>query len=53
MNANSPMSGAREAFTDGMTTQSASNLVIDNLDEFAVGAFACGICSSDYAIGSL
>jgi hypothetical protein len=52
MNANSPMSGAREVFTDGMTTQSASNLVIDNLDEFAAVSLLTA-SSSDYVIGSL
>ena len=52
MNANSPFPGAREAIAEGMTTQLASNLVIDNLDEFAVGIFACAT-SADYAISSL
>lgn len=50
MNINSPCIGTREVV--GMTIQSASNLVIDNLDEFAVGIFACAT-SSDYAISSL
>lgn len=53
MNASSPLLGARESVTDGLIAQSASNLVIDSLDEFAVGNFACVGCTSDYAIGSL
>jgi hypothetical protein len=47
MNANSTKDAAA-----GMTAQPASNLVIDNLDEFAVGMFLCAT-SADYAIGSL
>jgi hypothetical protein len=53
MNANLPLPAAREvAATDGMATRSASNLVIDSLDEFAVSIFLCAT-SADYAIGSL
>jgi hypothetical protein len=53
MNPNSPLSPAEElAVTDGMASRSASNLVIDSLDEFAVSIFLCAT-SADYAIGSL
>jgi hypothetical protein len=52
MNANSPSTDAMEVTADGMTTQFAPNMVIDNLDEFSVGISTCAT-SSDYAIGSL
>jgi hypothetical protein len=52
MNTNSPSAGAREIAPDRVGPLSGSSLVIDNLDEFAVGIFSCAT-SSDYAIGSL
>jgi len=52
MNTNSPMTGAGEAATVRMTAQSASNLVIDNLDEFAAVSLLSA-STSDYVIGSL
>jgi hypothetical protein len=52
MSVNSSFPWAKAAVAGGMTTQSTSDLVIDNLDEFSVGILACAT-SADYAIGSL
>lgn len=53
MNANLTLNGSREsAVAEKMATRTVSNLVIDNLDEFAAGIFTCAT-SADYAIGSL
>lgn len=52
MNTNTSLHSARETVTGGAAIQSASNLVIDYLDEFGGGIFACAT-SSDFAIGSL
>jgi hypothetical protein len=51
MNATLSLSSATEAVVTGEPTgQFASSMVIDSLDEFAVGTFLCAT-SADYAIG--